>query len=77
MPEDREMMCSFEAPTGSMSLKWFVCPHTPEFCGTQELFIGDTWKGKIMPRGYYADYLKDGAACRYEIKFPKDATSND
>ena len=64
-------LCSYLAPNNSISLPWFTCPHTPNYCGIEDQLVAKDWAQRITPTGYYADYLKNGASCRYEITFPE------
>ena len=70
--------CSYEAPRASKALKLFACPHTPTFCGREELFEAKPGKlSTIKPSGMYKFWLKGGALCRYKIIFPKEARQFD
>lgn len=77
LTEFQENVCSYEAPKTSASLKWFVCPHTPAICGPMELFTGSNKPASISPTPFAKDFLKGGAACRYEIVFPNGSATDD
>ena len=74
---DNEEKCSYEAPQGSGSLKWFSCPHTPAYCGREDVLEATLKTQKKGPKGFFSEFLKDGAACRYEIGFPVNAGKYD
>lgn len=42
--------CSYKAPSTSNSLKWFSCPHTPDYCGESDRVVGRIIPKKIRPR---------------------------
>ena len=41
------------------------------------MFVGEKTPKRITPTGFYADFLRDGASCRYSIEFPDDAEDDD
>ena len=67
--------CSYEAPPTSLTLKLWSCPHTPRYCGSNEMLIGSQdGKNKVLrPKRNFKSFLNNGAACRYKILFPANA----
>ena len=74
---DNEEKCSYEAPQGSSSLKWFACPHTPAYCGRDDVLEAGLKAQKRGPKGFFSNFLKEGASCRFEIVFPVNAGKYD
>jgi hypothetical protein len=71
---DESADCSSKAPQESKGLRYWACPHRPDACGDEEVFLAGA--GSIeFNRG--SNFLKDGTTCRYKVMFSDLANKYD
>ena len=74
LPEEIGDNCSSKAPKNSKGLKYWACPHRPDACGAEEVFLAGSGAINFITG---TDFLVDGATCRYKVMFSDMADDYD